>query len=79
MDYDIESTIEDNVRLKKALQMSRFSTEKIEKQLKEIKLLYEEELQKNKSLKNDFCDLQRKYQQNYTESIKDSNALISQI
>jgi len=31
MDFDIESTIEDNVRLKKALQMSKFTIDKLDK------------------------------------------------
>jgi hypothetical protein len=34
MDFDIESTIEDSIRLKKALQISKFTCDKMEKELK---------------------------------------------
>ena len=66
MDFDIETTIEDSIRLKKALQMSKFTCDKLENEVKEIKYLYQEEIEKNKSLKNDYCELQRKYQQSFS-------------
>lgn len=76
---ELERMIEENISLKKTLQLSRNTQDQLQMQLREVKADLESSQTRCSALSNDFCTLQKKHQNAFVEHTKGVNSLISQV